>query len=428
MINPDRNQQPAIYPVDKINFLEPDKHQLSNGSSVYLMHGGEQEIVKLDFLFRAGSWYDKRKLDSVMAASMQHEGTSSRSAAQLADTFDFYGAQFNVSPYYDNSYVSFLCLEKHLPTLLPVVSDIFRDSVFPENEFEILRQKRKQKALVDSKTVGITAQRTFLRKVLGKEHPYAPIESFDIYDQVTRDHAFEFYRNHYTSERMNILASGHVDNVTLEILEQSFGTPWGGSVTDDVPDISNLKIPAPEKVNVHKKGASQNAIAIGRLMPTLSHPDYPALKVLVTLLGGFYGSRLMKNLREDKGYTYSVHASSIPFLHQGIFLIFSEVGAEASDDAVKQVYYEMQRLQNELVPEDELEMVRSYMMGRVLREFDGPFAMVQSFETIHEFGLTYGYYERLIETIRNITPDKIQALARQYFSPETMTQVIAGKV
>lgn len=427
MINPDRNQQPDISPVGKINFLEPEKHQLSNGSSVYLMHGGEQEIVKLDFLFRAGSWYDKRKLDSVMAASMLHEGTTSRTAAQLADTFDFYGAQFSASPYYDNSYVSFLSLKKHLPTLLPVVANIFRDSVFPENEFEILRQKRKQKALVDSKTVGITAQRTFLRKIMGSHHPYAPINSFDLYDKVTRDHAHDFYRNHYTSERMNIIASGLVDNETLAILEESFGTPWGGS-SDYAPDISHLQLPAPEKVDIHKKGASQNAIAIGRLMPTRNHPDYPALKVLLTLLGGFYGSRLMKNLREDKGYTYSVHSSAIPFLHQGIFLTFSEVGTEVSADAVKQIYHEMERLQNELVPEDELEMVRSYMMGRVLREFDGPFAMSQSFETIFEFGLTYGYYERLIETIRNITPNEIQDLAQQYLSPDSMTQVVAGRV
>ncbi|GET29624.1 pitrilysin family protein [Prolixibacter sp. SD074] len=427
MINPDRNQQPDISPVGKINFLEPEKHQLSNGSSVYLMHGGEQEIVKLDFLFRAGSWYDKRKLDSVMAASMLHEGTSSRTAAQLAGTFDFYGAQFSASPYYDNSYVSLLSLKKHLPTLLPVVADIFKNSVFPDNEFEILRQKRKQKALVDSKTVGITAQRTFLRKIMGNQHPYAPINSFDLYDKATRGHAYEFYRDHYTSERMSIIASGHVDKDTLEILEESFGTPWGGS-TNYAPDLSHMQLPAPEKVDIHKKGASQNAITIGRLTPTLNHPDYPALKVLLTLLGGFYGSRLMKNLREDKGYTYSVHTSPIPFLHQGIFLTFSEVGTEVSADAVKQIYHEMERLQNELVPEDELEMVRSYMMGRVLREFDGPFAMSQSFETIFEFGLTYGYYERLIETIRNITPIEIQNLARQYLSPGSMTQVIAGKV
>lgn len=427
MIKPDRNQQPDIFPVDKINFLQPEEYRLSNGSPVYLMHGGGQEIVKFDFLFRAGSWYDKRKLDSVMAASMLHEGTSSRTASQLAETFDFYGAQFNASPYYDNSYVSFLTLKKHLPTLLPVVADILRDSVFPENEFEILRQKRKQKALVDSKTVGISAQRNFLRQVMGTNHPYAPIKSYDYYDTVTREHAHEFYRNHYTSERMSIIASGHVDNKTMELLEQSFGTPWGEK-TDYAPDSSKLQLPDPEKIEIHKKGASQNAIAIGRLMPTLNHPDYPALKVLVTLLGGFYGSRLMKNLREDKGYTYSVHSSAIPFLQQGIFLTFSEVGTEVSEDAVKQIYHEMERLQNELVPEDELEMVRSYMMGRVLREFDGPFAMAQSFETIFEFGLTYGYYERLIETIRNITPTEIQNLAQQYLSPKDMTQVIAGNV
>ena len=427
MIKPDRNQQPEIYPVEKINFLEPEEHRLSNGSSVYMMHGGDQEIVKLDFLFRAGSWYDKRKLDSVMAASMLHEGTSSRKAAQLADTFDFYGAQFNSSPYYDNSYVSFLCLKKHLSTLLPIVSDIFRDSVFPENEFEILRQKRKQKALVDSKTVGLMAQRTFLRKVMGKNHPYAPIESYSYYDKVTRENAYDFYRKHYTSDRMNIIASGQVDKELLQLLEQSFGAPWGISI-DDEPDISLWQAPAPEQFEVHKKGASQNAIAIGRLMPTLDHPDYPALRVLITLLGGFYGSRLMKNLREDKGYTYSVHASAIPFLHQGVLLIFSEVGTEVSNDAVKQIYSEMERLQNEPVPEDELEMVRSYMMGRILREFDGPFAMAQSFETIYEFGLGYGYYERLIETVRNITPAQIQNLAQHYLSPKDMIQVIAGNV
>ena len=421
-----RKIAPPVHSVDKIDFIEPVHQLLPGGTSFFTLYGGTQEVVKLDFSFKAGNWYENAKLESLMAASMIAEGTTSKTAREIADRIDFYGAQLNSVPYYDNNYISLLALKKHLPHLLPLLAEIIQDASFPENEFEIARQKRKQRALVDAEKVGLVAQRSFMRSLMGEGHPYAPVASAEAYDVVTLEGAKNHYLQYYYSANATLFASGDVDDEVQKMIVQNFGSGWGtpSLYKNDQPLIRS----APEKrMFIERENANQNAVTIGKRVPTQHHPDSAGLKLLTTIFGGYFGSRLMSNLREEKGLTYGIHASVVSFVRDAIFMIHAEVTAEKTEEAIREILFEMQRLRDELVPESELEPLRSFLLGRMLEDFDGPFARAQSFSSLYEAELEVSYFDKIIHTIKTTTPEQIRELARTYFDPDTMYVVAAGK-
>lgn len=422
----DRIKAPQVHEVDKIDFREPERQRLEGGTTLYSVYGGSQEVVRLDFTFRAGNWYERSKLEAMMAAAMISEGTKSLNAREIAEKFEFYGAQFNSVPYYDNNYVSLVALKKHLPVLLPLLGEVMRDSAFPEAEFEIARQKRKQRALVDAEKVALISQRNFLRQVMGEGHPYAPVAGPEAYDNVTREGAKSHYHDHYRSEGSTIFASGDVDEQIRNLLVSHFGQAWGNPARP--AERGPFVVPSGRvELFVEKENASQNAISIGRTVPGQDHPDSPGLRFLTAILGGYFGSRLMSNLREEKGLTYGIQSSVVSFARESVFMIHAEVTAEKSGEAIREIFLEMEKLCSKLVSESELAPLRSYLLGRLLEDFDGPFARAQSFASLYEAGLRPDYFERVLGTIRTITPKQVRELARRYFDPGTMITVNAGR-
>jgi zinc protease len=421
-----RNNPPKIWGVERVEYIEPGRHRLNNGVELFTLTSGDQEVVKLDFSFKAGSWYSNSRLDSSMAASMLQEGTSNHKATEIANTFDFYGAQFSSASSYDNNYISLLSLKKYLPYLLPMVSEIIRDASFPEEEFEILRQKRKQRAIVDAGRVGLIAQKSFLRNLFGEGHPYAPVATPSFYDSITLEGAKSHYRKYYSPDRMTITASGFVDDEVIQLIKHNFSSTWGNS--DQAERTNNHPLPlAAKSVFIEKEGANQNALAIGKIFPTQNHPDFPGIKLLCTILGGYFGSRLMSNIREKKGYTYSIQASPISFLHNGLLLVFAEVKTDKTEETVNEIFIEIQKLSDELISQEELIPIQNYMLGRILEDFDGPFSRAQTFASLREANMDFEYYNRLIHTIKTATPAEIRTLAQKYLAPETMSTIIAGK-
>ncbi len=420
-----RNVAPPVFGVDRVEYIQPDKYHLNNGVELFAMKSGDQEVVKIDFSFKAGSWYSKSRLDSTMAALMLQEGTPGMKASEIANTFDFYGSQFSSFSSYDNNYISLVSLNKYLPQLLPMVSEIIREASFPEEEFEIMRQKRKQRAIVDAGRVGLLAQKEFLRNLFGKGHPYSPVSSPDFFDTISLSDVKSHHSKHYRSDNMSVTVSGFADSTVIQLIQENFSSTWGDPKQEEV--TNNYQLPVADKMlYIEKAGSSQNAIAMGKLFPTQHHPDFPGLKLLCTILGGYFGSRLMSNIREKKGYTYSINASPVSFLHHGVFLVFAEVKTEKTEETVKEIFREMDLLNSELITEKELIPIQNYLLGRILEDFDGPFARAQTFSSLMEAGMDFGYYDRLIDTIKSTTPAQIRDLSIKYLNPETMSTVIAG--
>lgn len=421
----DRTKVPMTGAISDIDFIEPIKTTCENGVDIYNIVAGEQDIIKIDFIFKSGLWYSDNPLVSGLTGAMLKEGTKQFDQNQIAEVIDFYGAYLNFSPGYDTSLVSLLTLRKHLEKVLPIVKSVITEPIFPEKELKIVLERRRQRFLQEVEKVANLSQRRFWNELFGASHPYSPNSSVKNYDNVDRSVIESFYNSSYGSDRMDICISGKCGTEDLEIIKQWFGEDsWGA---EDNSKERNFSFESPvKKIFVEKEGSVQNCITVGRSMPGRYHEDHHGLKVLNVLLGGYFGSRLNKNIREDKGYTYGINSSYSNFLNGSAFLISTEVGVEYTDDTIVQIGIEFDRIKSELVSSDELEMVKNYMLGRVMRGFDGPFAKASSFHILLEAGLSYQYYRDYVDNINSITAEDIMRLANRYLNLDDMLQVVAG--
>ena len=420
-----RTIQPIVNPIAHIDIIQAEKRILSNGIPVYYVNAGSQDVVKIDFIFDAGTWFQPINLVASLCNSMLEEGCSGYSAAEIAEKFDFYGSYIQLMADQNYGYFNIVSLGKHLPAILEMTEKMIKHSVFPEYELEVLKDKNKQKFLLENEKVRTLCQKKFTQVMFGNAHPYAINNKLEDFDLINREVLLQFYQSYYHSGNCRIILAGKVDENVLNLLESYFGgTDWQ---RDPVKKTDFMIQPDPQKYHhVEKANGMQSAIRVGKFWVNKSHPDYHALSVLVTILGGYFGSRLMANIREEKGYTYGIGSFVLSLKHASYLIISTEVGNEYIEPTLKEISIEMKRLQTELVSEDELETVKSYLLGEFLRDFDGPFALAGSFKAINDFDLDYSFYDRYLIVLRNLTSAELLRLAQQYLDPEDFYTVVAG--
>jgi len=422
-----RTIQPIVNPIEHIDMVQAEKRVLSNGIPVYFINAGSQDVVKIDFIFEAGTWFQSANLVASLCNSMLEEGSRNFSAAEIAERFDFYGAYIQLVADQNYGFANVVSLGKHLPAILEVTEDMLKHSIFPEYELEVLIDKNKQKFLLENEKVRTLCQKKFTQVMFGEAHPYAMNNKLEDFDQINREMLVQFYQTFYHSGNCRIIAAGRIDESVLNLLETHFGgNDWNQKL---VPAAEFEMNPSPQKFHhVEKANGSQSAIRVGKMWVSKSHPDYIPLSILVTIFGGYFGSRLMANIREEKGYTYGIGSFVLSLKYASYLIISTEVGNEYVEPTRKEIAFEMRRLQTEPVEESELATLKSYLLGEFLRDFDGPFALAGSFKAINDFDLDYSFYDRYLNTLRNITPEELMKLAQQYLSPDDFYTVVAGSV
>lgn len=422
-----RTIQPIVNPIEHIDMIQAEKRLLSNGIPVYYVDAGSQDVVKIDFIFEAGTWFQPINLVASMCSSMLEEGSIGYSASQIAEKFDFFGSYLQLMVDQNYGYVNIVSLGKHLPAILEMTENMIKHPLFPQYELDVMIAKNKQKFLLENEKVRTLCQKKFTQVMFGIDHPYAIKNKLEDFELVSREVLLQFYQSYYHSSNCRIIVAGRVDESVLSLLELHFGgTDWSrglGTVKEPGFTIS----PDSQKYHfVEKADGSQSALRIGKFWVNKSHPDYHALSVLVTILGGYFGSRLMTNIREEKGYTYGIGSFVLSLKHASYLIISTEVSNEYVEPTLKEISFEMKRLQTELVSEDELETVKSYLLGEFLRDFDGPFALAGSFKAINDFDLDYSFYDHYLAVLRSLTSQDLMRLAQQYLDPEECHTVVAG--
>lgn len=407
--------------------IHAGEKRLRNNIPVYAINAGTQDIIKIEFLFAAGMYQQQMPLQASAVNSMLEEGTSKMNAAQIADAVDFYGAFLEVSVEQDNASVVLFTLNKHLKATLPMIEQIIKDAVFPQYELETHLKNKKQKFLVNNQKVATIARKRFSELIFGEQHPYGRDVKDSDFEALERKHLVEFYKTNYRSNNCKIILAGKVDDDVYTQLDRCFGgNDW--NAVSELP-VKNTPIQTAEQHEhvIFKADALQSAIRIGKLMFNKTHPDFHPMQVLNTLYGGYFGSRLMSNIREDKGYTYGIGSGMVSLKNGGYFFITTEVGVDVCKDALKEIYFEMNRLREDVVSEEELKLVKNYMLGTFLRNVDGPFALADRFKSILEYNLGYDYFDKYIETVKNISAVQLKDLANTYFKKESMIELVAGK-
>jgi len=422
-----RNIPPEIKPIEDIKIPKADLYTLSNGIPLYSLPVGNEEIVRIDCMFRAGMYYQKHPLIASFTNQMMKEGTKSRSSAEIAEKLDFYGSWLHLSCTHHYAYLTLYSLNKYLPQTIRLLEDMVSNSVFPEKEFEIYRNTRKQQHLVEQEKVQYLAHKKFLSALYSSEHPYgksADIEDFDLLKVEWLD---EFYKQFYTVENCRIIVTGKITPSVLSCIQEAFEKMERVAPGNVQKPEFEIKPSSERYIFVEKPDSVQSAIRIGRPMFSRKHPDFHKFRVLNTVFGGYFGSRLMSNIREEKGYTYGITSGMTTFLDAGHLSISTQTGVEFTKPLIREVYNEMERLCSEQIPDDELDMVKSYMLGEHLRRFDGGFALADTFISLLANDLDYSFYEKNVGIIRSATAEELQTLANHYFDPKIFYEVIAGK-
>lgn len=423
MIN--RTIAPEFKQIEEINLLQASPRLLDNGIKLFFVDAGEQELVRIEFIFRNVNWDLTRPLQAYATNALLIEGTSRLSSFEISESIDSYGAF--VQPEYSFDYSSFTLytLSKHLDAVLPIIKEILTDAVFPQEELDTLIRNQKQKLLVSLEKNDIVTRRLFNHSLFGNSTYGYLVESED-YDRIDRQQLLEYYKKAYQPNNCTVIASGKVDEFTVSKINSYFGSDWE---TED--DFTTNSFSFPETTGgifyTEKPDSLQSAIRIGQISVSRTHPDFPALQFLNTVLGGYFGSRLMANIREEKGYTYGIGSAQVSLLNTGYFLIASEVGADVCSSTMTEIEKEINLLKSKLIPSAELELVRNYMLGSFLGSLENAFSHADKFKSIFLSGLDYDYYSRYIQVIKRVTSEDLLDLANKYWQFDRFNKVITGK-
>lgn len=416
---------PEIKKIERFNIIEAQKYSLDNGIPLYVINNGDQDIIKIDIIFHAGNWYQEIPLVAFAVNNQMPEGTLLHKASEIAELFDFYGAYTNFNVEKDNAGVGILFLKKYLHKVLPLFFEVLTQPAFKESELQIFKNKHKQIFEIEQNKVKNLARVMLSQKLFGERHPYGYMVSLDDFDNLSTSKMHTFFDKHYNLSGAKVVISGKIDGTDIQAINDYIGKT---STDAGILTGNNISFePSKERICfVEKPDAVQSAIRIGKVFANKQHPDYIGLTVLNVILGGYFGSRLMKNIREEKGYTYGISSLLVSFIHSGYLAITTEVGTNVTGKAVSEIYKELEILRTEPVPLDELERVKNYLLGETVRMFDGPFAQAESFISVLDYDLGYDYYYNFINQIKSITSDEIHQLAQKHLREEDFYQVVVG--
>lgn len=424
---PDRTKAPELKPIQQFEIPQPERARLANNTELLTINMGESDVMRIDFMFPFGKWHQSQNLTATFANLLMKEGAGSLSSGQIAEKLDYHGAWLQNSVTQHNSYITIYLLNKHLEQLLPIIESIVKDPAFPQQELQTIVNRHKEQHKINQEKVGNLCLEASVAQLFGANHPYGRHASVSDFENLNRENVAEFYLKHYRSVDCKIMLTGKVNDQHKSIIAKRFGDSiWGNNTTFETPEHP-IDAAKEKQIKIEKPQAVQSAVRIAAPTINREHPDYHALRVLCTVLGGYFGSRLMTSIREEKGYTYGIGASVSTQQRGSYISISTQTGSEYVNPLVEAVFDEIKRLQEEQISSDELERVRNYMMGDFTRSFDGPFAIADAHISLLANNLTPDYYAKQIETIKQIEAEQLRQLAEKYLSKDLFYLAIAGQ-
>lgn len=427
----DRKLMPDIRTVTRLNLPSIEKTTLSNGIPVVVIQAGIEPVCRVDLVFNAGSRYQDIMFQASLTNQMIPEGTGKMTGGSIAEEFEFYGSYFNISADRDEADITIHSLEKHLEPVLSLMSEVLINPSFPQEELEIIKANRVESMKVDDQRVESLARKQFNRMIFGEKHPYGVIGEIPDIAPVSVSDLISFHRRFYTQSNCRIMITGPNPGQYIPLVDKYFGKNWpinADSNKLELPVLPPLQTSPAGRSIITRKDAVQTAIRIGRPLFSRLNPEFMGLTIVNTILGGYFGSRLMSNIREEKGYTYGISSHLLAMRDCGYFVIGSTVRAEVWEETVKECFKEMDRLCSEKVKPGELELVRNYLTGQVQRTIDGPFQLADQMRALWIHDLDLNYLTVFMEMINSITADEIRTLAASHLNHTNMSVVAAGPI
>lgn len=421
----DRTQQPPVTPFGELAMPMPRIQRLSNGALIYIIDKGNQEVTRIDILFEGGRHAALKPAIADMTGPMLRRGIPSMDSDAIAEHLDYHGAWMQTGTTQHYSAISLFSLNRNLDKVLPVVEQMITAPTLPDEPFEVLRQQRIRQLSINRQKVSFLAGEAFNTLLFGPEHPYAAITTESDLLELTTQHLRDYHNRYYLNTQVCVLLSGHITDEVIAQVEKFLGNiPVAQETT--TYNVAPITSHSTKTRIIDFPDALQSGIRMGHFVAGPHHPDYTHITLLNLILGGYFGSRLMNNIREEKGYTYGI-SSHIITMHNGAYLtIATEAGTQYTQPLIDEVRNELLQLCNTPVPIDELETARNYLQGRRARALDSPFSMCDYFVSSIIAGTPIDYFNREDAIIRTTTPDHLLRIARTYFHPDMLYTAIAG--
>lgn len=384
----DRTTAPKIRQIDHFSIAAPERRVMPNGIPLNVIQVGNEDVVRFDLLVKGGQWNQTQPLLAMFTNRMLREGTQALTSSQIAEKLDYYGAWLDLSSSLNYGFITLYSLGKYFPKTIEILASMVKEPTFPEKELSVVVDINKQQFLVNAQRVDVMARKRLNRALFGLSHPLGRYAELDDYDRINSQVLRDFYRQYYHSGNCSVYVSGKVTTEIVRCIEHHFGeSAWGDTSRKMTHKTFQPVTEENKRIFIEKEDALQSSVKIGTFSISQQHPDYLKLRVLVTLFGGYFGSRLMSNIREDKGYTYGIGAGLVNYPGIGVLGISTEAANEYVEPLIAEVYKEMDILRSEKVSDKELEMVRNYMLGDMCRSYESAFSLSDAWIFIETSGL-----------------------------------------
>ncbi|HLT86801.1 MAG TPA: pitrilysin family protein [Sphingobacterium sp.] len=421
-----RTVAPSRHDIQDIMLVQPDELVFDNGLRVFIFNAPTQELVKAEFIFQNIFDGSENSLLHTCASHMLKEGTKTRTSAQIAEEIDFYGAYLLPEYSFDQTALTIYSLNKHLSAVLPVVHDILNNTIFPEAELETYIRNNKQTLQISLQKNDYVARRLFFKSLFG-ESRYGRIPTKEAYDKLNREDLISLYQKQVQPQNCTLILSGNITNEVRKQIRELFDIQWQNTVGANSSVSPEFPAFMPTTVVEERTDALQSAIRLG--MPAINrlHPDFPAIQFVNTLLGGYFGSRLMRNIREEKGFTYSIGSAFASLQYTGFFTIATEVGVDSTQATLVEIEKEFTILRETQASEQEIALVKNYILGSILGTIESIFSHADKFKAVYFYGLDLSYYTRYNDIIRSMTAADVQRIANTYFDYDNLLKIVVGK-
>ena len=421
----DRSVAPSLNGFDDLRFDYPQYTTLKNGVKLYVVNNGDQEVNKFEVIYRGGLLEEQKPLQSFALASMLIHGSKDYSSNDVAEFLDYNGAYLSATNADNFTHISLNALNVNFKDVLPLLKSVLESPSLPEREFDVLKTQVKGAYQTARQKVKYLAQTAGRKLYFGENHPIACVITDEMVDALTREDVFSFHEKYYRPENMELVLSGKVGDAEIALIDQIFGME---KVSGEPAEIVNIpRNPSNDRsVIVNKDGALQSAVYLIQEAVPRNHPDYVNLRILITALGGYFGSRLMQNVREDKGYTYGINSMLMGRRSGSKVVIMSECDTAYTKPLIDEVRNEIVRLQKELMCEEELDIVKNCMLSDLAKTLDSPFSMASCVSSNLIYATGEDYFNRQVRDILAVTPEVLCDVANKYLDAEKLYVSVAG--
>ncbi len=399
---------------------------LANGLKVTLIPYGTVPKTWMSLVVRSGNANEpaNKVWLADMVGDLMQEGTVSRTAKEVASTAASMGGSVNVGVGVDETTVSGSALSEFAPGMVALVADVARNPRFPDSELERLKTVRRR-SLAQSKVQPSSLALEKFRGALYGEHPYGRIFPTEpMINSITSDDIRKFYAANFGAGRAQLYVAGKFDSKATEAAIRAAFTGWpkGSTPTDNLPHPSTKRA----IYLVDRPGSVQSTLILGLPVLTPSAPDYPALTVTNALLGGSFGSRITRNIRENKGYTYSPFSSVSSRYKDAYWTQQADVTTDVTGASLKEIFYEVDRLRSEPPSVEELKGIQNYLAGIFVLQNSSPTGIISQLRFLNLHGLSRDYLENYVKRVHAVTPAEVTRIARTALDPTRMTIVVVG--